>query len=130
MKGVLALMAVASLCACGGGYSSTSPPGNNSTPKVNTAPPAGGISVTNNLFSPATKTVAIGTSVQWAWNTCTGDTYSGQTCVNHSVTFDDGSLSSPLQDQGTFTKSFSAAGTFTYHCSVHGAAMAGTITVQ
>lgn len=128
MKGVYAVLAVASLCACGGGYSSTSP--NTSPPKVNTAPPAGGISVTNNQFSPVGKTVAIGTSVQWAWNTCTGDTYNGQTCVSHSVTFDDGSLSSPLQDQGTFTKSFSTAGTFTYHCSLHGAAMTGTITVQ
>ena len=130
MKGVFALLAVASLCACGGGSSSTSPNTNNSTPKVNTAPPAGGISVTNNQFSPSTKTVAVGTSVQWAWNTCTGDTYNGQTCVSHSVTFDDGSLSSPLQDQGSFIKAFATAGTFTYHCSVHGAAMTGTITVQ
>jgi plastocyanin len=130
MKGVFALLAVASLCACGGGSGSTSPNTNNSTPKVNTAPPAGGISVTNNQFSPATKTVAVGTSVQWAWNTCTGDAYNGQTCVSHSVTFDDGSLSSPLQDEGSFTKSFATAGTFTYHCSVHGAAMTGTITVQ
>ena len=128
MKGVFVLMALASLCACGGSSGSTSP--NTSQPKVNTTPPAGGISVSNNQFSPGTKTVAAGTSVQWAWNTCTGDGYNGQTCVSHSVTFDDGSLSSPLQDQGSFTKSFATAGTFTYHCSVHGAAMTGTITVQ
>jgi plastocyanin len=128
MKGVFAVLAVASLCACGGGNSSTSP--NTSAPKVNTAPPSGGISVTNNQFSPATKTVAIGTNVQWAWNTCMGDTYSGQTCGSHSVTFDDGTASSPPQDQGTFNKTFNTAGTFTYHCSVHGAAMTGTITVQ
>jgi plastocyanin len=97
---------------------------------VNTPPPIGGISVTNNMFSPGTKTVAVGASVQWAWNTCTGDAYNGQTCVQHSVTFDDGSASSALQDQGTFNKTFNTAGTFTYHCSVHGAAMTGSITVQ
>jgi plastocyanin len=134
MKGVLALLAVASLCACGGsgGSSSTSPNQNPSQPKVNTPPPAvNGVSVSNNAFSPKTMTVAVGTAVQWAWNTCTGDPYGGQqACTSHSVTFDDGSTSSPVQDQGTFTKSFATAGTFNYHCSVHGTAMTGTITVQ
>lgn len=128
MKGVFVMLAVVSLCGCGGsgGGTATAPPNNG----VNTPPPAGGISVTNNMFSPGTKTVAVGASVQWAWNTCTGDAYNGQTCVSHSVTFDDGSASSALQDQGTFNKTFNTAGTFTYHCSVHGAAMTGSITVQ
>ncbi|HCU10994.1 MAG TPA: hypothetical protein DGB72_02590 [Gemmatimonadetes bacterium] len=128
MKGVFVMLAVASLCGCGGGGGgTTTAPMNNG---VNTPPPIGGISVTNNMFSPGTKTVAVGASVQWAWNTCTGDAYNGQTCVQHSVTFDDGSASSALQDQGTFNKTFNTAGTFTYHCSVHGAAMTGSITVQ
>jgi plastocyanin len=128
MKGVFAALAVASLCACGGSSSSTSP--NNGQPKVNTPPPAGGISVANNQFNPGTKIVAVGANVRWAWSTCTGDPYYGQTCVSHSVTFDDGTASSPVQDEGTFTKSFNTAGTFTYHCTVHGTAMTGTITVQ
>jgi plastocyanin len=128
MKGVFVMLAVVSLCGCGGGGggTTTAPPNNG----VNTPPPADGISVTNNMFSPGTKTVAVGASVQWAWNTCTGDAYNGQTCVSHSVTFDDGSASSALQDQGTFNRTFNTAGTFTYHCSVHGAAMTGSITVQ
>ena len=128
MKGVFVMLAVVSLCGCGGGGggTTTAPPNNG----VNTPPPADGISVTNNMFSPGTKTVAVGASVQWAWNTCTGDAYNGQTCVQHSVTFDDGSASSALQDQGTFNRTFNTAGTFTYHCSVHGAAMTGSITVQ
>jgi plastocyanin len=50
--------------------------------------------------------------------------------VQHSVTFDDGSASSALQDQGTFEKTFSTPGTYMYHCSVHGTlGMTGTITV-
>jgi plastocyanin len=129
MKGVFVALAFASLSACGGGgYSSTSPP-NNNPPSGNTPPPSNGISVQNNMFTPGTKTVAVGSEVKWAWNSCTGDAYSGQTCVAHSVTFDDGATS-PTQDQGTYARTFNAAGTYNYHCSVHGAAMAGTITVQ
>jgi plastocyanin len=126
MKSFVVMLAVASLCGCGGGGggSTTAPPNQG----VNTTPPTGGISVINNSFSPGTKTVAVGATVQWAWNSCTGDAYNGQTCVSHSVTFDDGTTS-PTQDQGTFNRAFSAAGTYTYHCSVH-AAMVGTITVQ
>jgi plastocyanin len=128
MKSVLVAIALASLCACGGsgGDSSTAPVTNTG---VNTPPPADGISVNNNAFSPGTKTVAVGTSVRWAWNSCTGDSYNGQTCVAHSVTFDDGT-GSPTQDQGTFSKTFDTPGVYNYHCSQHGAAMTGTITVQ
>ena len=128
MKGVFVALAFASLSACGGGgYSSTSPP--NNSPPGNTPPPSNGISVQNNMFTPGTKTVGVGSEVKWAWNSCTGDAYSGQTCVAHSVTFEDGATS-PTQDQGTYARTFTTAGTYNYHCSVHGAAMAGTITVQ
>ena len=79
MKGVFVMLAVASLCGCGGGGggSTTAPPNQG----VNTPLPVGGISVDNNLFSPGTKSVAVGATVQWAWNSCTGDAYNGQTCV-------------------------------------------------
>ena len=126
MKVVFVVLAVASLSGCGGGgYGATAP----TNQGVNTPPPAGGISVINNSFSPATKSVAVGATVQWAWNSCTGDSYSGLTCTSHSVTFDDGT-GSPTQDQGTYSKTFNAAGTYNYHCLVHGAAMSGSITVQ
>jgi len=82
----------------------------------------------NDVFTPATKTVAVGTSVDWAWNTCTSDGYSGQVCYLHSVTWDDGT-GSPTQDQGTYSKSFLVAGSYNYHCKVH-ATMTGTIIVQ
>jgi plastocyanin len=85
--------------------------------------------VTNDAYSPGTKSVAVGTEIRWAWNTCSGDPYYGQTCVAHSVTFDDG-VTSATQEQGTFTRTFAAAGTYNYHCAVHGAAMTGSITVQ
>lgn len=115
----------ASACGGGGGDQTTGPPAGN------TPPPAGGISVTNNAFSPSAKTVAPGTTVQWAWNTCSGgDGYGGpETCVAHGVNFDDG-IDSPTQSQGTFSRNFGTAGTYPYHCAVHGAAMSGTVTVQ
>lgn len=128
MKGVFVAIAVASLCACGGGGGSTTAPNNNGN-NGNTTPPANGISVQNDMFSPSTKTVAVGTEVKWAWNSCTGDPYYGQTCASHSVTFDDGT-GSATQDQGTYSRVFSTAGVYNYHCSIHGAAMTGTITVQ
>jgi plastocyanin len=128
MKGFFVAIAVISLSACGGsGGSSSTAPRNN--PGVNTPPVTDGISVTNNAFSPGTKTVSPGTTVKWAWNSCTGDAYSGQVCAEHSVTFDDGS-GSAIQDTGTFSKTFDAPGVYKYHCSVHGAVMSGSITVQ
>jgi plastocyanin len=128
MKAFFVVLAVASLSGCGGsGGGTTAPPNNQNT---NTPPPVGGISVDNNSFSPSAKTVALGATVQWAWNSCTGDPYyGGTTCTAHSVTFDDGT-GSATQDHGSFSKVFNAAGTFNYHCSVHGAAMSGSITVQ
>ena len=131
MKSVFVALAVASLCACGGGGSGSTAPTNNNPPAGNTTTPSGGITVTNNVFSPGIKTVAVGATVQWSWNSCTNDPYNygGQTCVAHSVTFDDGTTS-PTQDQGSFNRTFAAAGTYNYHCSVHGAAMTGAITVQ
>jgi plastocyanin len=123
-RNVWIAIALLSAAACGG-YSSGPP----SQPPGNTTPPSGGVSVTNNAFSPAALSVSVGTTVVWAWNTCTGDPYAGsQTCANHNVIFDDGSASSVTQDQGTFSKTFNAAGTFTYHCTLH--PMTGTVTVQ
>jgi plastocyanin len=125
LKQVCKTVAIACLFGCGGGY--TSPV----TPPINTPPPTNGISVENNLFSPASETVSVGTTVQWAWNSCT-DTYNGQTCVTHDIVFDDGSgITSGSKDQGTFSRMFSTAGTYNYHCSIHTAAvMSGSITVQ
>ncbi|MFL5496926.1 MAG: plastocyanin/azurin family copper-binding protein [Gemmatimonadaceae bacterium] len=129
MKAAFVALAVVSLYACGGGGDSSTAP---KTPAGNTPPPSNGVSVTNNSFSPTSKVVVGGTTVTWAWNSCTGgDPYYGgtETCVAHSVTFDDGTTS-PTQDKGTYARTFNTAGTYAYHCSQHGTAMAGSITVQ
>jgi plastocyanin len=117
--------ALISAAACGGSSYSSGP---SQTPG-NTPPPSGGISVTNNAFTPDVKTIGVGTTVQWAWNSCTGGAYGGQTCVSHNVVFDDGTTSG-LMNGGTFNRTFTVAGTYNYHCAVHGSAMSGSITVQ
>lgn len=94
-----------------------------------TAPnqPAAGNAVTiaDFSFTPATLTVAVGTSVTWTNNGPTG----------HTVTANDGSFDSDTAGNKstigagkTFSHTFATAGTFAYHCKIH-SSMTGTITV-
>jgi plastocyanin len=77
------------------------------------------VRVADNSFSPATRTVPVGTTVTWRW--AAGSSL-------HNVTFPAGA-SSANQSSGTFQRLFSAAGSFTYQCTLH-SGMTGTITVQ
>lgn len=123
-KSACITLAFIAAAACGGGGETTGPPAGN------TPVPAGGISVTNNAFSPAVKTITAGTTLTWAWNTCTGgDVYGPETCVAHSVNFADGT-NSPTQEKGSYSRTFTTAGSYAYQCAVHGAAMSGSVTVQ
>jgi plastocyanin len=129
---LIVLALTAALLACGGGGSSsdgvTNPP-----PPPPPPPQANGsttdLTVSNNRYSPANDSVAVGAMLTWTWNSCTGDGYGGTACTSHSVKFDDGPAS-PIQDGGTFKRTFATAGTYTYHCAVHGTAMAGKVIVQ
>lgn len=128
--GTLSLFLLAALFACGGSGSSsangvTSP--GPTTPPVNSSTTS--LTVSNNKYTPAQDSVAVGATLTWSWNSCTGDGYGGSTCTSHSVTFDDGPTS-PIQGSGSFSRTFASAGTYTYHCKVHGAAMAGTVLVK
>ena len=62
-------------------------------------------------FSPQTITVAPGTTVAWT----------NKDSVNHTVTSDTGAwpASSPLATGQTFSHTFTKAGTYPYHCSIH-----------
>ena len=118
------------LVACGGGASSSD---GITDPPPNTPPPPNSsttsLTVQNNRYSPANDSVAVGATLTWTWDSCTGDGYGGSQCTDHSVRFDDGPASE-IQSSGTFTRQFTAAGTYTYHCAVHGTAMSGTIIVK
>ena len=71
------------------------------------------------IFTPANIVVAVGTTVTWTWS---------PNVTTHNVVFSDGAKS-PDQSAGTFTRTFSAAGTFNYSCTLH-SGMNGTVKVQ
>ncbi|MCU1452858.1 MAG: Cupredoxin-like protein [Acidimicrobiales bacterium] len=92
---------------------------------------AGGATTTVHIaslaYSPASITVTVGGSVTWV----------NDDPIEHSVTANDGSFDSSPSCPGTcmgpgatFTFTFTRAGTFPYHCRIHGLAMSGTVTVQ
>lgn len=121
------------LVACGGssGLSTQPPPPPPPPPPVNTPPATTNeILITNDAFTPTNITVPVNTTVTWTWNTCGPDGYGYSSCESHNVLFDDGATSGS-KSSGTFARTFAAAGTFNYHCSIHGAAvMSGTVVVQ
>lgn len=106
------------LTGCGGNDAQApSPPG---TPAGATAT----VSVGDNFFQPTNVSVrrgAANASVTWTW--------SGRN--PHNVTFDAGGTNSATQTEGTFSRTFTAAGTFSYICTIHGrAVMSGTVVVE
>lgn len=111
VAGAIAALAV----DCGSAYSSpTNPGGGGGLGSTSTS-----ISVADNYFSPAATTVPVGSTVTWTWNGAR----------SHNVTFDDGTASG-TQATGTFDRTFNTAGTYNYHCTIHGAAMSGSVTVK
>jgi len=129
----MTLLLIVAAAGCGG--SSTGPSTGGNTTTGNNPPPqtnpstSSSITVSNNFFDPAATTVPVNTKVTWTWDACGGDGYGGQSCTSHGIVFDDGAASG-AQTQGTWSHTFTAAGTYKYHCSVHGTAMSGTVVVQ
>jgi len=87
------------------------------------SPPARGananINIVNFAFSPNTATINVNDTVTWNW-----------VGSPHSSTSDTGVWDSGVFDAGhTFTRAFTSAGSFPFHCTVH-PFMTGTITVQ
>src|SRR5882724_9603424 len=76
--------------------------------------------INNFAFMPPTLTIAAGTQVQWT----------NQDGTAHTVAADDNRFHSDfLNNAQTFSQTFSAPGTYSYHCSVH-PFMKGKIVVQ
>ncbi len=127
---------MAGVAACSSG--STAPSGSSGNGSSGNGGSSGGgpavqqVSIVDFYYSPTPLTVKVGTSVEWS---NTGG-------VAHTVTADDGSfasgqLASPTgggaygggSAGGSYSRVFSTAGTFTYHCSNHPTTMMGTVTV-
>lgn len=123
---VTALTLLALAASCGGSGDTTYPSGTTNTTTTTTTTSTGGstspdITVEgSSSFNPAATTVPPGTRVNWTWANNAG---------THTVTFDDGVNSGNLSS-GTFSRTFNVAGTFPYHCLIHGVSMSGTVTVK
>ena len=78
------------------------------------------VSIANMAFNPATITVKAGTTVTWKNNDN----------MSHTVTADDDSYDSGNLPMGSsFSKTFSIAGTYPFHCTIH-PSMTGSVVVQ
>ncbi len=137
VRAIISLSICVAAASCGGagaGNSYTTGPGTQPGGGSNGSPTATNqITITDaNSFNPGVVTVPAGTTVTWTWSSCSADGYGGYSaCTSHNVTFDDGSnISSATQNSGTFSRTFAAAGTYKYHCSIHGAAMSGEVDVK
>ena len=77
------------------------------------------ITIVNFAFSPNTATINANDTVTWNW---VGSPHSS---TSDTAVWDSGIFSAPH----TFSRTFTSAGTFPFHCTVH-PFMTGTITVQ
>ncbi len=72
-------------------------------------------------FLPQVVTVVRGQSVVW-----TNSDAIIHTTTSDKLIWDSGQL----LPGGTFSFTFTTAGTYTYHCTIHGTLMTGTVVVQ
>src|SRR4051795_4412353 len=72
------------------------------------------VAMQNLAFAPGTVTVAVGTTVTWT------NQETAASKIPHTATSDSGAWDSGLMNpSGTFSFTFTKAGTFAYHCDVH-----------
>ena len=102
------------LISCNGSDSPTgSGNGGGGNPSPNT------INISGSDFTPGGKTFAVGTTVKWV----------NKDGINHTVTSDNGTFNSGSLGNGAqFSFTFTTAGSYPYHCSIH-AFMKDTITI-
>ena len=115
----LALLALAAATLALSGCSTDDADDIASTPTAITDTPDDTVVIADMAFHPAELVVAADTTVTWTWD---------DGSIPHDVTFDDGPAS-PLQDTGTWTRTFDRSGTYSYICSIH-PQMTGTVVVR
>ena len=130
---LLAAVAAVALAACGSGSTGGANGGTSQAPASSSGGGAasacqpssqgGGaaVSIANFAYSPATVQAKVGQPITWTNN----DT------ANHGAVLDNDSscTTGSFGKGGSGSLVFSVAGTYTYHCPVHGSSMKGTITV-
>jgi plastocyanin len=119
---VLTLVLALLVTGCGSGSTATTASGGGATTTATNSTGGSVIQVimTNRSYDPATVTVKVGDTVTWL----------NQDQPQHDVVADNGEFKSQLFDLGqSFSFTFTQAGTYPYHCSIH-PGMVGTVIVQ
>jgi plastocyanin len=95
---------------------------NSNTPAADVSITTGASTKTTTAFSPNPFTKSLATSGQVTWVNNDG--------VQHDLESDTGGVfdSGDMSPNGTFSHTFTAAGTYAYHCSIH-PNMVGTIVI-
>ena len=106
-------------CKKGSSTPTTPSPGGGGSSSVSITIPAGDGYGNASSFSPGATPIAVGGTVTWS----NRDTFA------HTTTSDTNLWSGDLPAGGSYSRQFSARGTFTYKCLVH-PGMTGTINVQ
>ena len=120
----LAALLLGFTVACGSSYSPAPAPTPTPTPSPSGGTPvsivAGATTMATSAYAPNPIAVTVGGTVTW-----TNNDSATHTSSDNSSTWDSG----PIAPGGTFSRTFSSAGTFPYHCTLH-PGMVGTVTVQ
>ena len=115
LAAVAGLLTIA-LAGCTGGESQ---PAVKAAPSASAAAAPTSVDLKDLKFSPATITVAAGTTVTWH----------NKDSFDHTVSAEDASFESGnLAGGGTWTHTFSAPGTYTYYCKPHSSGGSGSHT--
>jgi plastocyanin len=143
VRGLATLSTAIVLAACGGAAPTATPtsgppaatPPAATTPAATSAPPAA--TQQAQVCEPSTAATVVATSVGgFAWEAVTakiGDvvTWTNGDGAAHKLAFDDGTCTMPATiagGGGTQSLTFTKAGTFAFHCTLHGQ-MPGSITI-
>ncbi len=109
------------------------PPSVYPTPSPQTTPSPSGqvmVAIQNFAFSSSTVMIHVGQTVVWRNNDPVLHTTTSGSCPGGVCSSTPGWDSGMLSMGQTFSHLFSAVGTFTYYCKVHGVAMQGTVIVM
>jgi plastocyanin len=111
------LLTLGLLAGCGGSSSPATTAGGTATSAAGNAVQ---VIMSNRSYDPQQLTIKTGETVTWV----------NQDAPKHDVVADNGEFKSDLFDKGgTFSFTFTKAGTYPYHCSIH-PGMVGTVVVQ
>ena len=130
MRAVVCLFSILTLAACGGGTATTAPstaasaPAESSAGELPCAPSTAAgtvaVSIKDLAFNPSDITAKVGDTV----------TFTNEDSAAHTATLDEGDCGTEnLSNGASEGLTFSAAGTYPFHCAIHPTQMTGTITV-